>query len=305
MTSRLRKGFTLIELLVVIAIIAVLIGLLVPAVQKVREAASRMQCSNNFKQWGLAMHGFHDAEGKLPYTAKTSARQTFIPLLLPYIEQSGVVQGFDRNVGNFYLPPFIVQNSNSGLFCTPLKLFYCPSDRIGALWTDDTYWRARSNYLVSWGNVTVGGTTATDLGVFSNAGASPRQNKFSDITDGLSNTLLMGEIIVAKSDKNASWDGRGDAYNDDMASPGSMFMTINPPNSPVPDAVWCFNNGDPAMPCVAAAGTNGQLAARSRHSGGVNALLGDGSVRFFTNSIQAATWRYLGSRADGQTTLNY
>jgi hypothetical protein len=63
--------------------------------------------------------------------------------------------------------------------------------------------------------------------------------RFDDITDGLSKTLLMAEIIVARMDRNASWDGRGDAYNDDMANPGSMFMTINTPNSTVPDAVWC------------------------------------------------------------------
>ena len=119
------------------------------------------------------------------------------------------------------------------------------------------------------------------------------------------NMILMGEIIVAKSDKNASWDGRGDIYNDDMANPGSMFMTINPPNSTVADAIWCVNNGDKAMPCVAAAGTNGQQASRSRHSGGVNGLLADGSVKFFTNSIQSTTWRYLGASSDGQAIPNY
>ncbi|NBO91215.1 MAG: DUF1559 domain-containing protein [Planctomycetia bacterium] len=301
-----RLGFTLIELLVVIAIIAILIGLLLPAVQKVREAAARLQCTNNFKQWGLAMHNYHDSEGRLPYTARTVTRQTFIPLLLPYIEQSGVVAGFDRNVSNFYLPPFIVQNSKNGLFATPLKLFYCPSDRAGALWTDDTYWRARCNYLVSWGNVTVAGTTpASDVGVFGNAGTSPKQTRFTDITDGLSNTLLMGEIIIAKNDNNGAWDGRGDAYNDDMASSGSMFMTINPPNSTVPDAVWCVNNGDPRMPCVAAAWGAGQLAARSRHTGGVNVLLCDGSVRFVSNSVQPLMWRYLGAMADGQVINNF
>ena len=306
MNRRERSGFTLIELLVVIAIIAVLIGLLVPAVQKVREAANRMSCTNNLKQWGLAMHGHHDTVGKLPYTAKTNYRQTFVPMLLPYLEQSGVSKGFDTNVSNFYLPPFIVQNSNTGLFATPIKMFYCPSDRVGALWTDDTYWRARSNYPVCWGSLTVGGTTpAADQGIFGNAGASPKQSRFSDIVDGLTNTLLMGEIIVAKSDKNASWDGRGDIYNDDMANPGSMFMTINPPNSTVADAIWCVNNGDPAMPCVAAAGTNGQQASRSRHSGGVNGLLADGSVKFFTNSIQSTTWRYLGASSDGQAIPNY
>ncbi|MFM7541286.1 MAG: DUF1559 domain-containing protein [Planctomycetota bacterium] len=305
MKRQTRPGFTLIELLVVIAIIAVLIGLLVPAVQKVREAANRMSCTNNFKQWGLAMHGHHDTVGKLPYTAKTNFRQTFVPMLLPYIEQSGVVKGFDTNVSNFYLPPFIVQNAYTGLFATPVKMFYCPSDRPGAIWTDDTYWRARGNYLVSWGFLTVGGTNAADQGVFGSAGANPKQSRFSDITDGLTNTLLMSEIIVAKQDKNSAWDGRGDFYNDDRANPGSMFMTLNTPNSTVSDAIWCVSNGDKAMPCVAAAGTAGQQAARSRHSGGVNALLADGSVKFFTNSIQASTWRYLGSAADGQVISDY
>jgi len=300
-----RRGFTLIELLVVIAIIAILIGLLLPAVQKVREAAARMSCTNNLKQWGLAMHNYHDAYNKLPYTAKTSPRQTFVPLVLPYIEQGNLVAAFSGATSNFYVTPFIVQNTTTGTFATPVKTFYCPSDRVGGIWKDDSYWRARGNYVVNWGNVTVGGTQPVNMmGVFGVAGPSPRQMSLVEITDGTSNTLLMSERIIAKLDSNGAFDGRGDIYNDDMGNPGSQFMTINPPNSSVPDAVWCVNTGDPLMPCVAASGTNGQGAARSRHTGGVNAVLCDGSVRFFSNSTNATIWQYYGSPTDGQVISN-
>src|SRR5215216_4260758 len=100
-----RRGFTLIELLVVIAIIAILIGLLLHAVQKVRAAAARLKCSNNLKQWSLAMHAYHDAQGKLPLGATNSPRQTWVMHLWPYVEQDNLARQVNVGTQQFYLPP--------------------------------------------------------------------------------------------------------------------------------------------------------------------------------------------------------
>lgn len=120
------------------------------------------------------------------------------------------------------------------------------------------------------------------------------------LCDGLSKTLLMAESLVAGGDANSGFDGRGEIFNDDRATPGSMFMTINTPNSTVPDAMWCPSGGLANAPCVPAAGTNGQQAARSRHNAGVNALLADGAVRFFSDSVDGTLWQALGTPRDAR-----
>ncbi|HEY7153034.1 MAG TPA: DUF1559 domain-containing protein [Gemmataceae bacterium] len=150
MRSR-RRGFTLIELLVVIAIIAILIGLLLPAVQKVRAAAARAQCQNNFKQWGLAMHMHNDTMGTLPPAATGSPRHTWVVHLWPYIEQQNLANLYGNlNAQPFYTPPATVQNTFNGLCAQTVKIYYCPADRPNAHWTGDSYWRARGNYAVNW-----------------------------------------------------------------------------------------------------------------------------------------------------------
>ena len=128
-SPRSRRGFTLIELLVVIAIIAVLIGLLLPAVQKVREASSRAKCQNNLKQWGIAMSSYHEAMGALPLGAQGNPRQTFMMYLWPHIEQSNLFTGIpDIKTQQFYTAPCTVSGTMNGLCGARVATYYCPSE---------------------------------------------------------------------------------------------------------------------------------------------------------------------------------
>src|SRR5262245_10084458 len=173
-----RSGFTLVELLVVIAIIGVLVALLLPAVQAAREAARRGQCQNHLKQWALAMHNFHDVNGRFPFfTTVTPKRQTWAPFVMPFLEQGNLVSAYNLTVNWYDAPNLAVTQQN-------LKIFNCPSDRQKPMWTDQTgYISARGNYLVCYGNLTWGGVTAGEghgvFGILPNPAPVPSSNSFT------------------------------------------------------------------------------------------------------------------------------
>ena len=312
---RSRQAFTLIELLVVIAIIAVLIGLLLPAVQKVREAAGRMSCQNNLKQIGLAFHSYHDVNRFLPAGTicpggacgdRAAAESTWMTWLLPFLEENNLWLTADltKGFGQGY-----AGEPNNKITSTKLKKYSCPSDLDVDIssWYGTAVW-ARGNYAGNNGIgpmvETTGATSSRPNGVF----MLNRTYKLTDISDGTSNTAFISEVIKVPGTlpANAPVNGGGTDWRGVMHySEGPLYQHNYTPNSSVPDETrqgMCLSI--PQAPCI---GTTTSwnpkrilFTARSRHPGGVNLLVGDGSVRFVSDNINLVTWQALSSPQGGE-----
>ena len=305
--NRKSAGFTLVELLVVITIIGILIALLLPAVQAAREAARRTQCANNMKQLGLALHGFSELHGSFPPGAINKPpgsvnwgpnRQTWAIWLYPFLEQQAVYDKFDPTLsGNGNACWCNTANSTGSSPPTALVVsaLYCPSDGLGG--TTKTLPPcgkfSLSNYLGFFGHI------AHDNGV---PGVSPKNKKaafginfgacFADIKDGTSHSLALGEYLTGVP--NSTVDTRGLIWQDEPA--GSQLYTQYTPNSSNPDVIWpgyCVHDPANNLPCTES--TDETAASRSRHPGGVNVTMCDGSVAFVGDNVSIGVWQALGS----------
>jgi prepilin-type N-terminal cleavage/methylation domain-containing protein/prepilin-type processing-associated H-X9-DG protein len=316
-----RRGFTLIELLVVIAIIAVLIALLLPAVQAAREAARRIQCTNNLKQIGLALHNYESSHSVFPpgriwkrglngctMGIYTGCQNTpWIILLLPNLEQGNIFNSINFSLGAEGpmqpLPTGVFANLTvAGLV---VNTMLCPSDvaikyvSILGRGTAKELSFTRGNYAGNWGNtqwdqgnITVGGNpVAYRQSSFGNSGST----SIAMVTDGLSNTVFASEVR-----QGAPYDVRGLFWS--IVPGAGCYMSRFTPNG-TKDSLgsnatgdqlrpgFCVNEAARGLPCQQVANDPISYAgARGLHPGGLNSLMGDGSVRFFKNSVNANTW---------------
>ena len=290
-----RNGFTLIELLVVIAIIAVLVGLLVPAVQKVREAANRMSCTNNLKQIGLALHNHNDTFGSFPAGYMDFQSQVVNPAnlgpgwgwgsrILPFLEQDNLYRTirFDKPIAD----PL-----NATIRSQVVKTFHCPSDNhMQAFRTDgNSIEVGPSNYVGMFGSREMADDPGRGEGCF----FRNSRIRIADLSDGSSNTLMIGERSshLCKS----TWTG--------FVLGAVTFPVGDPDDAEEPYPLILGHTGmmDPNDPPHTPNGP--KLHAEdfaSNHTGGVNFLQGDGAVRMIKNSIRPAAWVALGTRAGGE-----
>ncbi|MBD3673001.1 MAG: DUF1559 domain-containing protein [Planctomycetaceae bacterium] len=290
--SRSLRGFTLIELLVVIAIIAVLVALLLPAVQQAREAARRSSCKNNLKQLGLAMHNYHDVYTKFPRGAYSCCWGTWQVAILPYIEQAAVYQIYENSGGNDSTGPRYGSGVNLQVTRKRFNVLSCPSDLENAPISRIT----SHNYVVNFGNTSYGQGTVNGVKFLGAPFGRSRCYAMRDAVDGTSNTLLMAEVLQGQGRDLRGFSWWGDA---------SQFTTYLTPNSALPDRIYTsyYCNNDPILnlPCAASTSANPTMfASRSRHVGGVQTLLMDGSVRFISENIDLNTWRALSTPKGGE-----
>jgi prepilin-type N-terminal cleavage/methylation domain-containing protein len=369
--SQRRRGFTLIELLVVIAIIAVLIALLLPAVQAAREAARRIQCTNNLKQLGLALHNYESSNSCFPSgtvfgTAtppctspafNNNCQNTpWFTLMLPYIEQGPLYNSFNAAIG-MEGPGMLGFLVNSTVYTTKIASFQCPSDNVqtfsfaalnlatGGQFPPFPWPVTKGNYAINWGNTDYGQWTtkgsfplvyrASPFGVNGATAlpTGPQLVKIASVTDGLSNTQFLSEILQGATDdiRGTIWvDNPGAGSYMTRFTPNGLIDILTLPLPPTNTPVWTgntYNNYD-NLPSFGSSGpgtsppTGGSLCdsmpvqmlacsnqgsegleysgSRSRHPAGVVTLFGDGAVHFMKNSISPQIWVALGTISGGE-----
>jgi prepilin-type N-terminal cleavage/methylation domain-containing protein/prepilin-type processing-associated H-X9-DG protein len=330
-----RSGFTLIELLVVIAIIAILIALLLPAVQSAREAARRIQCTNNLKQMGLGLHNYESIAGAFPPsdivqgTANTvtwTGGFSVHARILPVMEQ-----GVAFNSLNFYFSHLGAPNTT--VVTVSMSIFVCPSD----INNDKRTQFPPFTDLNATASVTSYGVNAGDWFVWNGFNGPDARNAFlvnksrriAEFVDGTSNTLLVTDVKVynplcgpfspvppgmtpttvppANADPftvapayASCAPGMGHTFWADGNSHETSMTTAWPPNKTISNVSGAVELDYETALVVNGGPTYAALTARSYHPGGVNALLGDGSVRFVKSTIDGMVWRALGTVAGGE-----
>lgn len=298
MSPNLRKGFTLVELLVVIAIIGILIALLLPAVQAAREAARRSQCSNNLKQLGLALHNYADVHQKFPPAGWSVRNQlSWVTMVLPFMEQSALGDQIDFKAPNYTGGAGTPANNNRGIAVKPLKTILCPSSKtVQNTYPGDDYTDPSGTvvptYSLHYYGVMGPGRDALPLPrpTTANADFDPaptghggwcldgilirdRCRGFRDITDGTSNTFLLGEI---------SWEMAGTYRNYVRGCYGSA-------SAPAKNLTYGIN-----VQAYTSANFN-DVSFGSQHPGGTHFLIADGSTSFISETVDMDLYRAAGT----------